>query len=72
MTFAGKTVLLTGASTGIGKAIAQILLKQDCNLILIARRTELIEQYLNESPASCLAFGSARRATRAKRGEKSR
>lgn len=68
MTFDGKTALITGASTGIGKAIAQRLLKQNCNLVLIARRTELIEQYLHESPASCLADGSSRR-TPAKRGE---
>ncbi len=52
MTLSGKTILLTGASTGIGKAIAQNLLKQDCNLILIARRAELIEQYLNELHAA--------------------
>jgi len=52
MTLSGKTILLTGASTGIGKAIAQNLLKQDCNLILIARRAELIEEYLTESPTT--------------------
>lgn len=49
MTLSGKTILLTGASTGIGKAIAQNLLKQDCNLILIARRTELIEDFISQS-----------------------
>lgn len=49
MTFAGKTVLITGASTGIGKAIAQKLLKQNCNLVLIARRVELISEYINQS-----------------------
>lgn len=49
MTLSGKTILLTGASTGIGKAIAQNLLKQDCNLILIARRTELIEDFIHQS-----------------------
>ena len=49
MTFAGKTVLISGASTGIGKATAQRLLNQNCNLALIARRTELIEEYLTQS-----------------------
>ena len=49
MTLSGKTILITGASTGIGKAIAQNLLKQDCNLILIARRTELIEDFIYKS-----------------------
>lgn len=49
MTFAGKTVLVTGASTGIGKAIAQKLLKQNCNLVLIARRTKLIEDFIYQS-----------------------
>jgi short-subunit dehydrogenase len=45
-----KTILITGASTGIGKAIAIRLLKEDCNLILISRRKELIEEYHNQSP----------------------
>jgi len=46
MTFNEKTILLTGASTGIGKAIALKLLTQKCNLVLVARRSELIEEFV--------------------------
>ncbi len=48
MEFKNKTILLTGASTGIGKEIAKKLAMIDCKLILIARRTNLIEEYLSE------------------------
>lgn len=47
MTFTNKTILLTGASSGIGKALAQKLAMIDCTLILTARRTNLIEEYLS-------------------------
>jgi len=49
MNFNNKVVLITGASTGIGKAIAQKLISENCRLILLSRRTELIEKYLHQS-----------------------
>ena len=48
MKFEKRTILITGASTGIGKAISQKLLKESCNLVLIARRDNLINDFINE------------------------
>lgn len=48
MNFNNKTILLTGASTGIGKELAKQLTMIDCTLVLLARRTHLIEEYLSE------------------------
>ncbi|HEY9841658.1 MAG TPA: SDR family oxidoreductase, partial [Candidatus Obscuribacterales bacterium] len=39
----GQNVIITGASSGIGKALAQELAKAGCNLVLAARRTELLQ-----------------------------
>ena len=50
MDFNNKVVLITGASTGIGKAIAQELINEKCKLVLLSRRTKLIEEYLRQSP----------------------
>ncbi|CAG9316379.1 unnamed protein product [Blepharisma stoltei] len=40
----GKTIILTGGSSGIGREAAKILLKSGANLILIGRRTQLLDQ----------------------------
>ena len=53
--YSGKTILITGASSGIGKAMAEKLSAENCNLILIARRIEKLEQLqrnLADKPAN--------------------
>ncbi len=39
-----KVVLITGASSGIGEATAQLLSQQDARVVLGARRTERLER----------------------------
>lgn len=49
MTFTNKVVWITGASSGIGKALALELSQQNCKLILSSRR----EDALNEVRSQC-------------------
>jgi short-subunit dehydrogenase len=46
--FEDKVVLITGASSGLGKALAYEFAKNGANVILLARRFELISQIANE------------------------
>ncbi|WP_373709664.1 SDR family NAD(P)-dependent oxidoreductase [Kaistella sp.] len=43
-----KTALITGATSGIGKATAELLAKQGFRLILCGRRTEVLDQLKTE------------------------
>lgn len=59
MEFAGKVVLITGASSGLGKGLAQALAHQVDALILVARRGELLQTLEEEVTASacrCLSI----------------
>lgn len=44
MNFSGKVILITGASSGIGKQLAIDLSKQNCSLALLARRLAKLEE----------------------------
>ncbi|MBI4749874.1 MAG: SDR family oxidoreductase [Acidobacteria bacterium] len=46
--FQGKTVLLTGASVGIGKCFAEQLAEKKANLILVARREDKMRVLADE------------------------
>ncbi|HEY2767872.1 MAG TPA: SDR family NAD(P)-dependent oxidoreductase [Solirubrobacteraceae bacterium] len=55
MQIAGTTVLLTGATGGIGQAIARDLSGRGAKLILTGRRTDVLEPLANELDARALA-----------------
>jgi NAD(P)-dependent dehydrogenase (short-subunit alcohol dehydrogenase family) len=50
--FAGKTVLVTGASSGIGRACARALGAEGANLVLAGRRRERLDEVARELEAS--------------------
>lgn len=49
--FANKTALITGASSGIGETMARQLAKQNCSLILVARRLDRLQSLKEELEA---------------------
>ncbi len=57
----GKTIVITGASSGIGKAIALTLAKEKVNLVLAARREALLQDLASE----CESMGANAIAVRA-------
>ncbi len=52
----GKVALVTGASVGLGRAIAKELAAEGCRLAILARRRNLLEELAAELPASAEPF----------------
>ncbi len=52
MTFKNKIVLITGASSGIGNALAKKLAEENARLILLSRNFEKLQELKNEFPNS--------------------
>ena len=50
----GKVVIITGASSGIGEAIARLLSQQGCKLVLAARSLDKLEALSAQLPTECL------------------
>jgi 3-oxoacyl-[acyl-carrier protein] reductase len=46
----GKVALVTGASAGLGRAIATVLAAEGCRLAILARRRHLLEELAAELP----------------------
>nr|WP_106780303.1 SDR family NAD(P)-dependent oxidoreductase [Lysinibacillus timonensis] len=49
----GKTILITGASSGIGAQVASELADTNCQLILVARREDILKELKNEIEQKC-------------------
>lgn len=55
---AGKVVIITGASSGIGAATARLLSEQDCKLTLTARSVDKLEALAGELATETLVIGA--------------
>jgi 3-oxoacyl-[acyl-carrier protein] reductase len=50
----GKVAIVTGASRGIGRAIAETLASEGMKLVLVARSGDLLEELAKSLPTECL------------------
>lgn len=61
MQISGSTVLLTGATGGIGRAIARVLASRGANLIVTGRRRDVLDPLVTEHGGRALAVDLANR-----------
>ena len=54
----GKTICVTGASSGIGRAIATLLCKEGANVVSVARRADALEQWQAETTGKTAIFSA--------------
>lgn len=54
----GKTVIVTGAGTGIGRACALALAQEDARMVLVGRRKNLLQQTAAQMPDSPLVIAA--------------
>jgi NADP-dependent 3-hydroxy acid dehydrogenase YdfG len=55
MTLKDKVVIITGASSGIGKATTELLAKQGAKLVIAARRKERLDAIKDALPDACIS-----------------
>ncbi|MGI1818683.1 SDR family oxidoreductase [Lactobacillus johnsonii] len=55
MTLKDKIVIITGASSGIGKATTELLAKQGAKLVIAARRKERLDEIKDSMPEACIS-----------------
>ena len=59
MKLQGKSIVVTGASSGMGKAIVELFAKDGANIIAVARRMERLEELaeaLKDQPGTVIPF----------------
>lgn len=65
MSFPYKNILLLGATSGIGHALANRLIKEGCKVIAVGRRQDRLDAFVQEhgsSKASAMKFDISNRA----------
>lgn len=58
VSLAGRTAVLTGASSGIGLAIAEALIAEGCNVVAVARSADRLAALEARAPERVLAFAA--------------
>lgn len=59
MRLEGKSIVVTGASSGMGKEIVRLFVKEGANVVAVARRKERLEELaasLSDAPGKVIAF----------------